>query len=103
MLLIRGLLDIFPFSELQKSRLMLYKTNNECFSFLRWYSYLHYRCTHNHSLFVYYYPYRAFGGQNEIVLCDGGKNNIIAQAIISLLPGLHVTNHLTLIYVYDLS
>ena len=29
---IRGLLDIFSFSELQKSRLMLYKTNNECFS-----------------------------------------------------------------------
>ena len=28
---IRGLLDIFSFSELQKSRLMLYKTNNECF------------------------------------------------------------------------
>ena len=37
----RGLLDIFSFSELQKSRLMLYKTNNECFSFVRWYSYLH--------------------------------------------------------------
>ena len=28
-------LDIFSFSELQKSRLMLYKTNNECFSFVR--------------------------------------------------------------------
>ena len=28
-------------SELQKSRLMLYKTNNECFSFVRWYSYFH--------------------------------------------------------------
>ena len=41
MLFIRGLLDIFSFSELQKSRLMLYKTNNECFSFVRWYSYLH--------------------------------------------------------------
>ena len=41
MLFIRRLLDIFSFSELQKSRLMLYKTNNECFSFVRWYSYLH--------------------------------------------------------------
>ena len=41
MLFIRGLLDIFSFSELQKSRLMLYKTNNECFSFVQWYSYLH--------------------------------------------------------------
>ena len=30
MLFIRGLLDIFSISELQKSRLMLYKTNNEC-------------------------------------------------------------------------
>ena len=34
MLFTRGLLDIFFFSELQKSRLMLYKTNNECFSFM---------------------------------------------------------------------
>ena len=33
--------DIISFSELQKSRLMLYKTNNECFSFVRWYSYFH--------------------------------------------------------------
>ena len=47
---------------------MLYKTNNECFSFVRWYSYFHSvkdgmfystrqnlcHCTHNHSLFVYY-------------------------------------------------
>ena len=41
MLFIRGLLDIFSFSELQKSRLMLYKTNNECFEFVRWYSYFH--------------------------------------------------------------
>ena len=32
---------IFYISELQKSRLMLYKTNNECFSFVRWYSYFH--------------------------------------------------------------
>ena len=32
MLFIRGLLDIFSFSELQKSRLMSYKTNNECFN-----------------------------------------------------------------------
>ena len=28
-------------SELQKFRLMLYKTNNEIFSFVRWYSYFH--------------------------------------------------------------
>ena len=28
---IRGMVDIISFSELQKSRLMLYKTNNECF------------------------------------------------------------------------
>ena len=27
--------------ELQKSRLMLYKTNDECFKFVRWYSYFH--------------------------------------------------------------
>ena len=33
--------DTFSISELQKSRLMLYKTNNECFSFVRWYSYFH--------------------------------------------------------------
>ena len=31
MLFIRGMVDIISFSELQKSRLMLYKTNNECF------------------------------------------------------------------------
>ena len=41
MLFIRGMVDTFSFSELQKSRLMLYKTNNECFSFVRWYSYFH--------------------------------------------------------------
>ena len=29
MLFIRGMVDTFSFSELQKSRLMLYKTNNE--------------------------------------------------------------------------
>ena len=41
MLFIRGMVDTFSISELQKSRLMLYKTNNECFSFVRWYSYFH--------------------------------------------------------------
>ena len=41
MLFIRGKVDTFSISELQKSRLMLYKTNNECFSFVRWYSYFH--------------------------------------------------------------
>ena len=56
----------------------------------------------------YYYPYRAFGGQNKIVystrfVTRRANNIIIARAIILLLPGLHVTNHLTLIYVYDLS
>ena len=30
MLFICGMVDIISFSELQKSRLMLYKTNNEC-------------------------------------------------------------------------
>ena len=41
MLFISGMVDTFSISELQKSRLMLYKTNNECFSFVRWYSYFH--------------------------------------------------------------
>ena len=41
MLFIRGMVDTFSISELQKSRLMLYKTNNECFSFVRWYNYFH--------------------------------------------------------------
>ena len=41
MLFIRGMVDTFSISELQKSRFMLYKTNNECFSFVRWYSYFH--------------------------------------------------------------
>ena len=41
MLFILEKVDTFSFSELQKSRLMLYKTNNECFSFVRWYSYFH--------------------------------------------------------------
>ena len=31
MLFICGMVDIISFSELQKSRWMLYKTNNECF------------------------------------------------------------------------
>ena len=39
MLFIRGMVDAFSISELQKCKLMLYKTNNECFSFVRWYSY----------------------------------------------------------------
>ena len=39
MLFIRGMVDTFFISEIQKSILMLYKTNNECFSFVRWYSY----------------------------------------------------------------
>ena len=34
MLFIRGMVDIISFSELQKSRLMLYKRNNECFASL---------------------------------------------------------------------
>ena len=34
MLFIRGMVDIISFSELKKSRLMLYKTNNECFASL---------------------------------------------------------------------
>ena len=33
--------EYISISELQKSRMMLYKTNNECFSFVRWYSYFH--------------------------------------------------------------
>ena len=43
MLFIREMVDTFSISELQiqKSRLMLYETNNECFSFVRWYSYFH--------------------------------------------------------------
>ena len=41
MLFIRGMVDTYSISELQKSRLMLYKTNNECFSFVRWYNYFH--------------------------------------------------------------
>ena len=41
MLFIRGMVDKISFSELQKSRLMLHKTNNECFKFVRWYSYFH--------------------------------------------------------------
>ena len=49
---------------------------------------------------LYYYPYRAFGGQNKIVY---STHFVTRRAIILLLPGLHVSNHLTLIYVYDLS
>ena len=41
MFFIRGMVDTFSISELQKSRMMLCKTNNECFSFVRWYSYFH--------------------------------------------------------------
>ena len=39
---------------------------------------------------LYYYPYRAFGGQNKIVyskLCDKEGN------IFLILPELYVTNH----------
>ena len=39
MLFILGKVDTFSFSELKKSKLMLYITNNECFSFVRWYNY----------------------------------------------------------------
>ena len=46
----------------------------------------------------YYYPYRAFGGQNKIVY---SMRFVTRRAIISLLPGLYVTYHLILIYVYD--
>ena len=31
MLFIHGMVDIISFSEIQKSKLVLYKTNNECF------------------------------------------------------------------------
>ena len=53
MLFIRGMVDTFSISELQKSRLMLHKTNNECFSFVRWYSYFHSvkGKTQNHALY----------------------------------------------------
>ena len=48
-----------------------------------------------------YYPYRAFGGQNEIVYYTGFL--IFPGQYFLILPGLYVTNHLTLIYVYDMS
>ena len=52
---------------------------------------------HNkHSDIKDYYPYRAFGGQNKIVYS-------MHFVILLILPRLYVTNHLTLIYVYDMS
>ena len=55
-----------------------------------------------------YYPYRAFGGQNKIVY----STRFVRRAILFkycpgniflILPRLYVTNHLTLLYVYDMS
>ena len=49
---------------------------------------------------LYYYPYRAFGGQNKIVY----STRFVRRAILFkycpgniflILPGLNVTNHLT--------
>ena len=47
---------------------------------------------------TYNYPYRAYGGQNKIVY---STRFVTRRAISLILPGLYVTNHLTLIYVYD--
>ena len=49
---------------------------------------------------VYYYPYRAFGGQSKIVY---STRFVTRRAILLILPGLYLTNRLTLIYVYDMS
>ena len=56
----------------------------------------------------YYYPYRAFGGQNKIVYSTCFVRRAIffkycPGNIFLILPRLYVTNHLTLIYVYDMS
>ena len=50
-----------------------------------------------HLILYNYYPYKAFGGQNKIVY----STRLVTRRAIILLPGVHVTNHLTLIYVYD--
>ena len=47
-----------------------------------------------------YYPYIAFGDQNKIVY---SMRFVTRRGILLLLPGLYVTNHSTLISVYDLS
>ena len=56
---------------------------------------------------IYYYPYKAFGDQKNRVfhaLCDKKGNIInIVRAILLISPGLYETNHVTLIYVYDMS
>ena len=56
----------------------------------------------------YHYPYRAFDGQNKIVYFRFVTRRAIIFLycpgnILLILPGLYVTNHLTLIYVYDMS
>ena len=53
-----------------------------------------------HPILYNYYPYRAFGGQNKIMY---SMRSVTRKAILLLLPKLYVTNHLTLIYVYDMS
>ena len=49
---------------------------------------------------LYYYPYRAFGGQNKIVYSPRFVRRAIffeycPGNIFLILPGLYVTNHLT--------
>ena len=49
---------------------------------------------------IYYYPYRAFGGQNKIVYSTRFVRRAIffkycPGNIFSILPGLYVPNHLT--------
>ena len=49
---------------------------------------------------MYYYPYRAFGGQNKIVYSTRFVRRAIffkywPGNIFLILPGLYVTNHLT--------
>ena len=51
------------------------------------------------NIIMYYYPYMAFGGHNKIVY---STRFVTRRAILLILPGLYVTNHLTLIYVYDM-
>ena len=61
-----------------------------------------------HPILYNYYPYRAFGGQNEIVYSTRFVRRAIffeycPGNIFLILPVLYVTNHLKLVYDYDMS
>ena len=56
---------------------------------------------HGPPIFYNYCP----GNKDIIALLFTKRGNVInfARAILSILPGLYVNNHLALIYVYDMS